>query len=306
MTRSDGQPVKEWNNSPVTVKLTGATDYGNPRFLRVSGVWKVWGLSDGNPPADADNPSWVIAEDGKHTVNCLSTDMNGNVDTKDIQVWFDGTPPEVAFPDLRPNYLTSENFVATWVASDATSGVKSETAYLDGNLVTKGQVFNLAQLAGLHTLRVIVYDNADNVRDVSYNFEVWIIAKSWSFSVNVNDKTEGNAMSCVVEFPAPYNVGLISLQTSTLAVKGTLDLTKSNPVVGQTAVLQAQLLGGVGDNDRNGIRDRKIQFRKDYFVKALGGQAGNIPSVVCGGLLPNGQPRFIAPVTVPVFKSSKK
>ena len=207
-------------------------------------------MSDGNPPADADNPSWVIAEDGKHTVNCLSTDMIGNVDTKDIQVWFDGTPPEVAFPDLRPNYLTSENFVATWVASDATSGLKSVTAYLDGNLVTKGQVFNLSLMAGLHTLRVIAYDNADNVRDVSYNFEVWIIAKGWSFSVIVNDKTEGNAMSCVVEFPAPYNVGLVSLQTSTLAVKGTLDLTKSNPVVGQTAVLQAQLLGGVGDNDQ--------------------------------------------------------
>ena len=113
-------------------------------------------------------------------------------------------------------------------------------------------------------------------------------------------------MSCVVEFPAPYNVRLIALKTSTLAVKGTLDLTKSDPVVGQTAVLQGQLLGGVGDNDRNGIRDRKIQFRKDYFVKALGGQVGNIPSVVSGGLLPNGQPRFIAPVTVPVFKSSKK
>jgi len=305
MTRLDGKTVKEWNNSPVTVKLTGATDYGNPG-LRVSGVWKVWGLYDGNPPADADNPSWVIAEDGKHTVNCLSTDMIGNVDTKDIQVWFDGTPPEVAFPDLRPNYLTSENFVATWVASDATSGVKSETAYLDGNLVTKGQVFNLAQLAGLHTLRVIVYDNADNVRDVSYNFEVWIIARGWSFSVIVNDKTEGNAMSCVVEFPAPYKVGLIDLTKSTLAVKGTLDLTKSDPVVGQTAVLQGQLLGGVGDNDRNGIRDRKIQFRKDYFVKALGGQIGNIPAVVSGGLLPNGQPRFIAAVTVPVFKSSKK
>jgi hypothetical protein len=305
MTRLDGKTVKEWNNSPVTVKLTGATDYGNPG-LRVSGVWKVWGLSDGNPPADVDNPSWVIAEDGKHIVNCLSTDMIGNVDTKDIQVWFDGTPPEVSFPDLKPNYLTSESFVATWEASDATSGLKSLTAYLDGNVVTKGQVFNLSLMAGLHTLRLVAYDNADNVTDVSYDFEVLIIARAWSFSVNVNDKTDGNAMSCVVEFPAPYNVGLIKLNTSTLAVKGTIDLTQSDPVVGQTAILPGQLLGGVGDNDRNGIRDRKIQFRKDYFVKALGGQVGNIPSVVRGGLLPNGQPRFIAPVNVQVFKSSKK
>ena len=294
-----------WYKSPFRVKLTGATDYGKPGY-RPSGVWKVWGEYDGNPPTGENPPAWDIQEDGYHTIKCLSTDMAGNVDPKDVTFKYDGTPPEITFPGLRPNYLTSESFTVTWNATDAVSGVASEAGYFDGQLVTKGQVFNLAQMAGLHTLRVNACDNAGNCIDVNYSFEVWINAKGWCFSVLVNDKTQGNALSCVVEFPAPYNVALVDLNTSTDAVKGTIDLTKSNPVVGQTALLPGQLLTGVGDNDDNHIRDRKIQFRKDSFVGALGGQVGNIPSVIRGGLLPNGQPRFIAAVTVPVFKSPKK
>jgi hypothetical protein len=309
LSRSDFVPVKlppEWNNWPVTVQLTGASDNPRPGY-RPSGLWKVWGLCDGNPPADENAPSWGISTDGKHKVECMSTDWAGNVEQdQNIYVWIDTTPPEITFPALRPNYLTSQSFTATWIATDASSGVASEVAYLDNHSVTKGDVFNLSQMAGLHTLRVIAYDNAGNWSDVNYNFEVWINARGWCFSVTVNNKTDGNAMSCSVEFPPYYNVGLISLNTSTIAVKGTVDLTKSDPVVGQTALLQGQLLTGVGDNDGNRIRDRKIQFRKDYFVNALGGQVGNIPSVIRGGLLPNGMPRFIAPVTVPVFKSSKK
>jgi len=310
-TRTDGAPLREWNNVPVMVQITNATDYSNP-YLRAAGVYKRWGKVDGVTPSFMPNadqtPYWTISGDGEHQVQLLSIDTIGNVETgaNDFTVKVDQTPPEVTFPDLRPNYLTSQTFTAIWNAWDATSGVDSEVAYLDNVLVHKGQVFNLAQMAGLHTLRVIVYDKAQNWTDVEYLFEVWIDADGWCFSVQVNDKTQGNAMSCVVEFPAPYDVGLISMTTSTLAVKGTLDLTKNNPVVGQTAELQAQLLTGVGDHDGDGIRDRKIQFNKERFVAALGGQIGNIPAVVRGGLLPNELPHFLAEVTVPVFRTPKK
>jgi hypothetical protein len=128
----------------------------------------------------------------------------------------------------------------------------------------------------------------------------------WCFSVLINNKTKGSAMFCVVEFPAPYDVGLIDLTTSTLAVKGTLDLTQSDPIIGETAELQTQLLTGVGDHDLDGIPDRMLQFTKDQFVAALAGQTGNIMSIISGNLLQDEQPRFIANVTVPVFKSTKK
>lgn len=310
LSRSDMESVKvppDWNNWPVTVELTGATDYGNPGFPRMSGLWKVWGECDGVPPANPDAPSWGISVDGKHKVECMSTDWCGNVEQdQDVEIWIDMTPPEVTFPDLRPNYLTSESFTATWNATDELSGVASEVAYLDGNSITKGQVFDLALLAGLHTLRVIAYDYAGNWSDNFFYFEVWIDADGWCFSVLINDKTKGRAMSCVVEFPAPYDIGIVDLTTSTLAVKGTLDLTQSDPIIGETAELQTQLLTGVGDHDEDGIPDRMLQFNKEMFVAALSGQTGDIGSIISGGLLPSGQPRFIAEVTVPVFKSTKK
>jgi len=306
VTRADGEPVVEWNNSPVTVAITDATDEANPCF-RPSGVWKKWGLCDGNPPADHDNPSWLISEDGKHTVECKSTDWCGNVEHgNDIAVWVDTTPPEIAFPDLRPNYLTSESFTATWNATDATSGIASEIAYLDGQQVTKGQVFDLALMAGIHRLRVIASDNATNWRDVEYTFEVFIDARAFAKPANLGDHTSGASIHVSVEFPAPYDVGLIDMSRGRLAVLGTIDLTASNPVVGATAILPAVQMTGVGDHDGDHVRDRMLRFDKGQFAAALGGQVGDVPSVVRGGLLPDGMPRFLAVVTVPVFKTPRK
>lgn len=309
-SRADGQPMREWNNSPVTVKIVSAEDFGNP-YLRVAGVWKRWGKVDGVTPsfmANADQtPYWLVTGDGSHHVELLSIDTIGNVETgaNDFDVQVDQTPPEVTFPDLRPNYLTSESFTATWNAWDATSGIDSEVAYLDNVLVSKGQVFNLAQMAGLHTLRVIAYDKAQNWRDVEFRFEVWIAANGWCLPVNVVSKTKGEAMTCVVEFPAFYNVGLIELASARIAAKGHVDLDEQNPVVGQTANLPATLLTGVGDHDKDGVADRKLRFDKDAFVAALYGETGNVPSVIHGGLLPSGLPRYLAPVIVTVFSSPR-
>lgn len=315
-TRLDGRPVVEWNNSPVTVKLTAAEDHGRPKAeggeLRASGVWKIWGLCEGAPPSIAPDPQqtpyWVITQEGENHVQLLSTDMCGNVegDANDFSVQIDLTPPEITFPDLRPNYLTSQSFVATWNATDALSGVASEVAYLDGHLVTKGQEFNLALLAGLHALRVIAYDNAGNWRDVEYRFEVFIDASAWAKPVNLNDKTSGNGLFCSVEFPAPYDVGLINMSTCRLAVLATLDLTKSNPVVGTTALLPADRITGVGDSNGDHLRDRQLRFNKEQFAAALGGLTGTVPSVVRGGLSPSGLPHFLAVVSVPVFAAPKK
>jgi len=301
VTRADGKPVVQWNNSPVTVRLVSAEDLGNPGF-RVAGVWKVWGLCDGLPPGDYDAPSWLISEDGQHEVQCMSTDKVGNVEQdQDIPVWVDMTPPEVTFPDLRPNYLTSEDFTATWLAIDVTSGVASETGYLDGNLVTKGQVFDLALMAGWHRLEVYADDVAGNIQYAIYDFEVFIDASAWAQPVYLNRKTKGTGMYCGVELPAPYNVGLVKLTTTNLAVKGTLDLEAGDPIVGETANLRGEILTGVGDHDLDALRDRMIRFNKERFAAALGGQLGGIPAVVSGGLSPNGMPRFLGVVTVPVF-----
>ena len=306
VTRDDGLPVVEWNNSPVTVRLTGATDEAN-EGMRPSGVWKIWGLCDGDPPADHDAPSWRISQDGEHLVECLSTDWCGNTEqSHDIPVWVDLTPPDITFPDLRPNYLTSETFTATWVATDATSGIASVQATLDGLPVTDGQEFDLSLMAGVHALRVVATDNATNVRDITYTLEVWIDASSWAKPVYLNDRTKGIGLEVVVEFPGGYDVALVDLSTCTLSVKGALDLTQADPVVEETATLEGELLTGVGDHDEDAVPDRMVRFNKKLFVKAVGGQTGDMPAVVSGGLLPGGSPRFFGVLTVPVFKAPRK
>ncbi len=303
--RADGEPVVEWNNSPVTVALTGATDGNNPGF-RPSGLWKIWGLCDGNPPADYDNPSFLIGEDGKHLVELRSTDWCGNVEHgNDIDVWIDMTPPEITFPDLRPNYLTSEDFPVLWVSWDALSGVDSEYALLDGEQVFLGEVIDLAALAGLHVLEVYATDVAGNIGYAIYEFEVYIDATAWTRPVLVGDKTKGNGMFCGVQFPAPYDVGEINMYTCMLDVLATIDLTATHPIVGSAATLDAEKMTGVGDSNEDDVGDRQLRFDKEAFVAALGGQTGDINSVMVGGLGDANMPHFLAIVTVPVFTPSE-
>ncbi len=285
-TRLDGEPLAFWNNSPVTVHITGATDYGNPGFLP-SGVWKLWGRVDGVTPANENDPSWGISEDGIHTIEYLSTDWLGNVEVIDGTVRIDMTPPEITFPDLKPLYLTSENFTATWVAVDALSGVDYETAYLNGQLVDKGDVIDLALMAGMNQLEVYATDVAGNIGYAIYEFEVVIDAGGWCFPVLVSDKTRGKSMFCAVEFPAPYDVGLIDYTTSDLVVNG--------------IELPATRITGVGDSDGDHNRDRMLRFDKEQFVAAIAGLVGDVGAEIWGGLLPDGMPRFVADVTVPVF-----
>ena len=172
--------------------------------------------------------------------------------------------------------------------------------------MTKGQVIDLAEMAGEHWLRVIAYDVAGNYADVFYYFEVFIDADAWAKPVLIGDKTKGKGMFCAVEFPAPYDVSLIDMNTCTLVVGGTLDLTASDPVVGGSDELQAERMTGVGDADGDHVRDRMLRFDKAQFVAALAGQVGDIQSVVRGGLLPDGMPRFLGVVTVPVFAPPAK
>jgi hypothetical protein len=301
--RVDGEDVVEWNNSPVTVTLTGAEDGAKPGW-RPAGLWKVWGECGGETPSFVgDTPYFAVNEDGKHLVKLLSTDMVGNTEgaANDFTVGVDLTPPEIAFPDLRPNYLTSQDFVPQWDATDATSGVASEMGYLDGRLVEEGVPIDLALMAGKHRLEVWVSDVATNMRYEYYDFEVWIDTETNANPVNLQTKTKGAGMMVTVEFPAPYDVGAVDLSTCRLSVGATIDLEQAHPVVGAIVTLDGTLLTGVGDHDADGIPDRMIRFNKAQFAEAVAGQTGDVQAVVWGGLLPDGTPRFIGAVTVPVF-----
>ena len=299
----DGKPVVQWNNSPVIVHLESAEDHGRiygDLELRNSGVWRKWGTVDGVRSDDLFDPWWEIGE-GIHTVKLLSTDYCGNTENTQFLVLVDLTPPEITFPTLRPNYLTSEEFVVDWDATDALSGMDETWAELDGEPVDDGQAFDLSTMAGRHTLTVWARDVAGNLAEKSYDFEVWIDTETNANPVYVQTKTKGAGMMITVEFPAPYDVAAVDLSTCRLAVGATIDLSQPDPVTGAVTNLAGTLLTGVGDHDGDGIPDRMIRFNKAQFAAAVAGQTGDVQAVVWGGLLPDGTPRFIGPVVVPAF-----
>jgi hypothetical protein len=319
-TRADGAPMAEWNNSAVAVRITQATtDYGRAELgMPPSGVWKLWGQIQGpegdlGPPTEQpdDSITWTLSADGIYRVRPMSTDKMGNVETQDsdFDVRVDQTPPEVSVPDLRPNYLTSEDFVPLWTATDATSGIPEdgESAYLDGQLVPKGVPIDLSLMAGRHTLEVNVSDRAGNVTYVSYPFEVWIDTATSALPIVVNSKSGGEGLLVYVEFPAPYDVGAIQLDTCFLRPGGTIDLTAPFPVVGgYYGNVPGELLGGIADRDKDGLPERLIRFDRGRFLEAFGGVTGDVPAVVWGGLEPDGMPEFLGAVTVSVFTPPPK
>ena len=189
-----------------------------------------------------------------------------------------------------------------WDATDATSGVASEMGYLDGRLVEKGVPIDLALMAGKHRLEVWVSDVATNMRYEYYDFEVWIDTETNANPVQVQTKTKGAGMMVTIEFPAPYDVGAVDLSTCRLSVGATIDLEQAHPVVGSDRDTRWDApRPGVGDHDADGIPDRMIRFNKAQFAEAVAGQTGDVQAVVWGGLLPDGTPRFLGAVTVPVF-----
>jgi hypothetical protein len=238
----------------------------------------------------------------------MSTDKMGNVEgpENDFSVKVDLTPPEIGFPDLRPNYLVSQQFVPVWTATDVTSGIDEETGYLDGHLVEKGTPIDLSLMAGRHRLEVYAWDKAGNWRYEYYDFEVWIDTQTDAKPVSLNTKTSGEGLVVMVEFPAPYDVAAIDATTCRLRVGATIDLHEQDPVMGGNATIVGGHLTGVGDQDHDRIHDRMIKFDKAQFAAAVAGQTGNIKAVVWGGLLPDGTPRFIGAVTIPVFTSPVK
>ncbi len=279
-------PYSDWTNAPVTVALSAEEDIST---LYVSGVYEIQWRETGS--FEQYTEPIVISEEGIHGIQYWSRDWFGNREQAQTTiVKIDLTPPEITFPDLKPLYLTSENFVAAWTATDALSGIHSEYALLDGQAVAKGQLVDLALLAGMHRLEVYAEDEAGNVRYAYYDFEVAIDADGTCRPVRVSNNTSGNAVFCLVEFPAPYNVGMIDYTTCTLDVN--------------SAALSADHITGVGNYDGDDALGRMLRFNKKEFVGALGSQVGDIAAEIWGGLFPNGMPRFVADLTIEVFDPS--
>lgn len=144
-----------WNNTDVTVHFT-ASD-------AVSGLDLT--------PAD---PTFT-QEGGGQSVMAMATDMAGNMTTITVDnINIDKTDPALVVTGLQTGtYANTSTITAAWIASDALSGIASETGSLDTVTVENGQPINLLLVgAGPHNFVVEAVDKADNAEQVTVPISV--------------------------------------------------------------------------------------------------------------------------------------
>ena len=152
------QPTGEngWYTSNVTVRLT-ATDNGTISTRQVStNGGQTW------TTVSANNPTTVISAEGTTTVLYRATDNGGNVSqVGQVVVKIDKTAPTVAFQGATEAGSVGNAGDVSWTTSDATSGIQTVTATLDGTAVPGDKPLELWRLPlGAHTLSVTAKDNA--------------------------------------------------------------------------------------------------------------------------------------------------
>ena len=167
-----------WFKSDVTASVT-ATD-------ATSGVASVQYALDGG--AWQNGSSVTVTTDGSHTVIFRASDNAGNSAQLAAPVTFnlDKTPPDLSVTPPSSGWHNSSVMVSA-IASDATSGMASLKAAVDGNWQTSSDPTSITTAIsddGKHTLEIQATDNAGN--QTSWSGEVWVDTTPPGFSPSVS------------------------------------------------------------------------------------------------------------------------
>jgi hypothetical protein len=163
-TLDPAQPTGQngWWKGNVSVAIA-ATDNGTVASRQRS-------TNGGQTWENANNPLTVSAE-GVTTVHYRATDSGGNVsEVGKVVVRIDKTAPQVAIDSAPDGATVGNSRDVSWSATDATSGVGSVAATLDGAAVA-GDALALWRLSlGSHTLEVTATDEAghETTRTVTF------------------------------------------------------------------------------------------------------------------------------------------
>ena len=145
-----------WYTSNVTVRLN-ATDNGTVSSRQYStnggSTWTT---------VNANTPTFTVSAEGTTTVLFRATDNGGNVSpVGQLVLRIDKTAPTVAFEGATAGASVGNAGDVSWTAADATSGIQTVTAALDGAPVPAGEPLALWRLPlGAHTLTVTAKDKA--------------------------------------------------------------------------------------------------------------------------------------------------
>jgi uncharacterized protein YegL len=143
-----------WYNADVTVSFTCAD--------ATSGL------------AACSGPS-TLGEGGGQTVTGTATDNAGNAASATVgPLNVDKTAPVITVSSpMSQDYADDVMLSVAWTATDALSGIDSQSATLDGAAIANGAVVDLSTVSlGAHTLVVTATDKAGNSTAVTVTFQV--------------------------------------------------------------------------------------------------------------------------------------
>ena len=262
----------DWFTGDVVMTL-GARDrdqWGNWGTVQVT----QWRYAGGTGWHTYSDPIFFTSE-GIREIEYRSIDTMGNEEApKTATIRIDKTLPVITIhsPADTGFYLTSGTLTIDFETSDVVSGIYRDRAMLDETVVSDGQTIDLRTLGGHHTLAVWAGDNAGNTKEMSVDFSIRIAATVDFRPDNLNLKSGSDTMAAYIEFPAGYDVTLISVPTVRLVINGWFLSASLSPTE-------------IGDYDRDGVPDLKVKFSRQDLITALAGLTGNITLAASGELM---------------------
>jgi glucose/arabinose dehydrogenase/PKD repeat protein/type 1 glutamine amidotransferase len=134
----------------------------------------------GNGAWTAYTAPFTITAQGRQVIEVRSVDRAGNVETpRSEELAVDTVQPEVLVGGIRErSYPSHKTASVTWAGTDATSGVRSVRAVLDGESVEPGEWQMWTLSTGRHVLTVTATDAAGNTSSQTVVFTVRATGKS--------------------------------------------------------------------------------------------------------------------------------
>ncbi|HSF37478.1 MAG TPA: DUF1349 domain-containing protein, partial [Nocardioides sp.] len=134
----------------------------------------------GNGAWTAYSSPFTITEQGRQVLEVRSVDRAGNIETaQSEELAVDTVQPEVLVGGIRErSYPSHKTASVTWAGTDATSGVRSVRAVLDGESVEPGEWQMWTLSTGRHVLTVTATDAAGNTSSQTVVFTVRATGKS--------------------------------------------------------------------------------------------------------------------------------
>jgi hypothetical protein len=165
--------TNSWFRKAPAVEHVVATDASGIESLTCRLDGAPAGLLNRASDATSASGDLVTASDGRHAVECSATDRAGNTATGSDVLLLDTRAPTIAFAGNQRSYTVDQVVRITCVASDALSGIASDTCK---SVTAPAYSFPL----GVNTLTATATDRAGNAGSGATAFTVSVTSASLS------------------------------------------------------------------------------------------------------------------------------